>query len=178
MSYVNFGVALLNAGITASASSLTVRSGQGVRFGVGSWYGVIWDTYYSNASEAYWEGRAEIVLATSDGSDTILITRAQQGTVARAFNRAGRTYQIILSATASDFGATSAHLEFKYGSCIEGSNSISWDSDFLDTNYTYTIEIQAADGSWSKARNVVLAVDGLTFESDTAGTYRIFAGAK
>ena len=179
--HTNLAYATLSAGITSTATSLTVKTGQGARFGSGQWYGVIWDKYYDSAAKAMREPTtscAEIVLATSNGTDTITLTRAQESTTARAFNRAGRTYEIALVTVGADLSASSAHVENKYGNGIEGSNSVTWDTAFDNVNYPCVITIQTADGDWTPAREIVQTVDGVTWTQDTAGAYKILAVAK
>ena len=175
--YTPFASATLYATITAASTSLTVYTGQGARFGTGQWYGIIWDTYYRNPAEAYQAGCAEIVLATSDTTDTITITRAQESTSARAFNRAGRIYQIYCGVVGTNLSATSAHLEAKVGNCIDGSNEVTWTTAFANTNYACQIRLKASNGDWMIASDVVKATDKVTFTAPGAGTYDISAHA-
>lgn len=75
----NNAVAVLNAGITISATSVTLNSGQGALFpnpGVGEYfYATLVDASYN----------VEIVKCTARSTDTLTIVRAQDGTTARAY---------------------------------------------------------------------------------------------
>jgi len=177
--HTNFAYAYLYTGITAAATSLTTRTGQGARFGSGTWYGVIWDTYYKNASEAYQNSCAEIVLATSNGvSDTLTLTRAQQSTTARAFNRAGRTYAIMLVTVGADFAASSASIEYSASvSGTAGSNTITYASAFSDATYALMVRCQNSSGEWIIPTSISQTAGGFTCVLPEAGTIHYIAVA-
>src|SRR3972149_1660231 len=99
----NFGMGQRVTGLTAAATSVVLESGQGARFpdpASGEYNVVIWDTLYNSAAEAYHASAAEIGRATAKSSDTFTVTRAQEGTTARAFNTSGHTYNFELNLTA------------------------------------------------------------------------------
>lgn len=108
----NFAVARLSQGINASATSLTLTSGQGSRFPLtadGDFEAVIWDysTYGWNITTAYLNSAAEIVRVTANGSDTMTIVRAQEGTTARSFNNSNKVYYITQNLTKRTWDAIS-----------------------------------------------------------------------
>lgn len=170
--YTDFAYGILLTGITSSETSCTLKAGHGARFGTGEWKGVIWDTYYSNASEAYQNGFAERVTGTSNGTDTITLSRSRGGDTALNFNRTGRTYEIALVTSASDFSAGNTTTQFGADvSCIEGSNSVTFSTAFDDDNYAVDIRIQTSSGEWVLPRSVAKTASGFTFISDSAGTF-------
>jgi hypothetical protein len=75
----NNAVAVLNAGISSSATSVTLNSGQGALFpnpGVGEYfYATLVDATYN----------VEIIKCTARSTDTLTIVRGQDGTTARAY---------------------------------------------------------------------------------------------
>lgn len=91
----NFAFGTLASGINSAATSLDVGSGEGARFPAVSFNAVIWQsTDYSHPAAAYHAGDAEIVRVTGISTDTLTITRAQEGTSAVNLNTGGKTYQI------------------------------------------------------------------------------------
>jgi hypothetical protein len=116
MAYVKFARAWVLTGIDTDDTSLVLRQGHGAHFDDGNptntFYAVIWDTsYYSSPEEAYENSAAEVVSAVyTSGSDTLTITRAQDGTTARSFNSSGHTYEIYMTLTAAQTNALLALL--------------------------------------------------------------------
>ena len=90
----NFGYATLSAGIDSDDTSITLTTGHGARLPSTAFNAPIWDTSYSSPTAAYHAGAAEIVRVTARSTDTLTVTRAQEGTTARSFNTSGRTYAI------------------------------------------------------------------------------------
>jgi hypothetical protein len=78
--YTNRAVSTLAAGITNSATSMAVASGQGVLFPVIS----IADHFYVTLDDN--AGNVEIVKVTARSTDTFTIVRGQDGTTAQAFS--------------------------------------------------------------------------------------------
>lgn len=88
---------------TAVATSITLASGKGALFPdpdtEGSFPAVLWNvTDYADPSD---DPDVEIVLVTDKITDTFQITRAQEGTTAKAHNTTGKTYRIALVPTAA-----------------------------------------------------------------------------
>jgi hypothetical protein len=115
MAYVKFARGLVLTGVDTDDTSLVLRQGHGAHFDDGeatnTFNAVIWDTYYGSPEEAYENSAAEVVSAvyTAD-SDTLTITRAQDGTTARSFNSSGHTYEIYMTLTAAQTNALLALL--------------------------------------------------------------------
>lgn len=97
----NFAFGTLASGINSAVTSLSVGAGEGARFPAVSFNAVIWQsTDYTHPAAAYQAGHAEIVRVTNISTDTLTITRAQEGTSAVNLNTGGKTYQIWAGPTA------------------------------------------------------------------------------
>lgn len=91
----NFAFGTLAAGINNVATSLSVGAGEGARFPATPFNAVIWQaTDYKSPAHAFHAGQAEIVRVTAIATDTLTITRAQEGTTAVNLNAGGKTYEI------------------------------------------------------------------------------------
>src|ERR1039457_1913976 len=94
---VNFAKSALASGITAGAGSLTLVTGGGARFAGVPWNGVIYDsTSYSDPAD---DPAVEVVRCTLISTDTLTVTRAQEGTSAANHNTAGHTYTLVAGPT-------------------------------------------------------------------------------
>lgn len=94
----NFAKVSLSAGYDAAAGSIVLLSGHGARLPSAPFNAVWWNyTDYPDPSD---DPDVEIVRVTSVSTDTLSITRAQEGTVATAKNISGKTYKIIAGLTA------------------------------------------------------------------------------
>lgn len=94
----NFAKATVSAGFTSGATTITVSSGHGARLPAAPFTATWWNaTDYSDPSD---DPQVEIVRVTNVASDTLTVTRAQEGTAAGAKNAAGKTYKLIVGLTA------------------------------------------------------------------------------
>jgi len=98
----NFAITSATTGYSAGATSVVITTGDGAKFPQPSTDGefnlVWWDsTTYANPAD---DPNVEIVRCTARTSDTLTITRAQEGTSATAKNTAGHTYKLQLGPTA------------------------------------------------------------------------------
>lgn len=93
----NNATGVLASGIASGATSLTLQSGQGARFPSPTGSEYFWATLIDASNNI------EIVKCTAVSTDTLTITRAQQGTTARAYSAGDRCEMRI----------TSAHLDEK-----------------------------------------------------------------
>jgi hypothetical protein len=92
----NNAFATLASGITSSATSITVASGQGARFpilGAG-------DYFYATLINT--SNQLEIVKCTARSADVLTVVRAQEGTTARAYDVGDRIEIRITAATFED----------------------------------------------------------------------------
>lgn len=98
---VNFGFVQASTGYDAAATSIVLVTGQGSRLPNPATYGPYnltwWDSSnYSNPSD---DPNKEIVRVTALSTDTITVTRAQEGTSASTKNTVAATYKLSLGPT-------------------------------------------------------------------------------
>ena len=97
----NFAKVEVDAGYDASATSITLASGDGSKLPDpatdGSFNIVWWDsTTYPDPAD---DPSREIVRCTARSGDVLTVSRAQEGTTASAHNSAGKTYKMVLALT-------------------------------------------------------------------------------
>jgi len=96
--FVSIGV---STGYAAGDTTIVVSSGQGAKLPTtaeGAW-NAVWFNYtaYPNVTD---DPNVEIVRVTSRSTDTLAITRAQEGTAATSKNTSGHSYRLLLAPTA------------------------------------------------------------------------------
>jgi hypothetical protein len=99
-SIVNFGRVTVSTGYNNTATSIALTSGKGAILPASGNYNLVWwnSTAYSDPS---FDPNVEIVRVTAgQGTDTLTVTRAQEGTSASNKNTGGATYTMTLSFTA------------------------------------------------------------------------------
>lgn len=102
----NFGLVTVSTLYDASATSIALTAGHGSRLPAttgGYTYPLTWwnaDDYAHPADDP----NREIVLVTARSSDTLTVTRAQEGTSATTKNTSGKTYRMSLGITAAMWG--------------------------------------------------------------------------
>ena len=95
---VNFAKTYLTQQYTSSATTFTVKSGTGSKFGAVPFNATVWNsTDYADASD---DPFVEIVTVTSVSGDILTVTRGQEGLTATAKNMTGKTYAIAQTYTA------------------------------------------------------------------------------
>jgi hypothetical protein len=96
--YVNFGKTRVSTGYDASATSIVLASGDGARLPSSAYNATWWNgTDYPDPAD---DPNREIVRVTAGfGTDTLTVTRAQEGTSASTKNTAGKTYRLLASPT-------------------------------------------------------------------------------
>jgi hypothetical protein len=94
----NFGKVQVNQGYDAAATSIVLVSGSGAKLPSTFPFPLVWwnSTDYSDPSD---DPLVEIVSCTARATDTLTITRAQEGTSATTKNTAGKTYLMVLAWT-------------------------------------------------------------------------------
>lgn len=95
--FANSAYATLAAGIASGATSITLTTGQGARFpslGAG-------DYFYATLIDA--SNNLEIVKCTARSTDVLTVTRAQEGTTARAYSAGDRIELRVTAAGLSEF---------------------------------------------------------------------------
>lgn len=96
---INFGkVTVSTTGYNASATSITLAAGHGARLPSTFSYNLVWwnVTDYQDPSD---DPNREIVRCTARSTDTLTVTRAQEGTAASTKNTNDKVYKMILSVT-------------------------------------------------------------------------------
>jgi hypothetical protein len=94
----NFAKATLSTGYDASATSIVLSSGHGAKLAVPPFNATWWNfTDYPDPTD---DPNVEIVRVTAISTDTLTITRAQEGTSASTKNTGGKTYKLVAGLTA------------------------------------------------------------------------------
>lgn len=97
--YTNNASTTLASSITSGSPTITVSTGTGVLFPILSGGNVFRGTLVDAATQTL----REIVQVTATAGDTFTITRAQEGTTARAYNAGDIFYLDVTAAQVSDF---------------------------------------------------------------------------
>lgn len=97
----NFAKVDVSTGYDASATSVVLSSGEGAKLpnpSVDGAFNITWwnVTDYADPSD---DPNVEIVRVTARSTDTLTVTRAQEGTVASAKNVLGKEYKMVLAPT-------------------------------------------------------------------------------
>lgn len=95
---INFGKVQVSIGYDASATSIVLSTGDGAKFPSTFSYNVIWWNFtdYSDPAD---DPNVEIVRVTARSTDTLTVTRAQEGTGASTKNTSSKTYKMLLGIT-------------------------------------------------------------------------------
>ena len=127
---INFGKVVVSTGYDASATSVTLVSGEGAKLPATTPYNLVWynNTTYLDPAD---DPNREIVRCTARTSDVLTITRAQEGTTATSKNAAGCVYKMLAGGTkktlddidtlAIDIGNTYVWVT-SYGAVGDGTN--------------------------------------------------------
>jgi len=97
----NFALATVSTGYNASATSIVLSSGDGAKFPAPSTDGafnVVWWNFTDYADPAD-DPNKEIVRVTARSTDTLTVTRAQEGTSASTKNTSAKVYKLFLGPT-------------------------------------------------------------------------------
>jgi len=97
----NFSKVVVNTGYAAGITSIVLQSGDGARLpdpSVDGEFNLVWWNFtdYPDPSDDF---SVEIVRVTARSTDTLTVTRAQEGTADVNHNTGGKTYQMILGPT-------------------------------------------------------------------------------
>jgi hypothetical protein len=124
-SVANFVQVQASTGYSSAATSITLQSGQGSKLPAAPFNLVWWNsTDYPNPAN---DPNVEIVRVTNISSDTITISRGQEGTSAANHNTGGKTYSLVLGVTAKTISDIAAALPgtFVENEVVSGSGT-SW----------------------------------------------------
>lgn len=94
----NFGKVTVSTGYDASATSIALSSGHGSKLPSSFSYNLVWynSTDYPDPAD---DPNVEIVRVTNRVTDTLTVTRAQEGTSATTKNTGSKTYKMALAVT-------------------------------------------------------------------------------
>lgn len=95
----NFAIVTVSTGYDSSATSIVLTSGHGAKLPSTFSYNLVWwnSTDYGSPAD---DPNVEIVRITGLSTDTLTVTRAQEGTSAANHNTSGKTYKMMLGVTA------------------------------------------------------------------------------
>lgn len=94
----NFAKATVSTGYNAAATSIVLTTGHGAKLPVTPFNAVWWNsTDYADPAD---DPNVEVVRVTAIATDTLTVTRAQEGTSASTKNTAAKTYKMIAPLTA------------------------------------------------------------------------------
>jgi hypothetical protein len=97
-STANFVQVQASTGYTSSATAITLQSGQGAKLPAAPFNLIWWNS--SDFPNPANDPNVEIVRVTGISTDTLTISRAQEGTTATNKNTVGKTYSLVLGITA------------------------------------------------------------------------------
>ena len=97
----NFAKVEVSTGYDAAATSIVLTAGGGAKLpdpATDGAFNLVWwnDTDYKDPAD---DSNKEIVRCTARSTDTLTVTRAQEGTTATVKNVAGKTYKMVLAMT-------------------------------------------------------------------------------
>jgi hypothetical protein len=97
----NFAKATVSTGYDQAAVSIVLSAGHGARFpdpAADGAFNLVWwnSTDYADPSD---DPNVEVVRCTARSTDTLTITRGQEGTAPQTHNTAGKTYKVALAFT-------------------------------------------------------------------------------
>jgi len=98
-----------STGYTSVATSIVLLAGEGATLPSPTPFNMVWWNYTDYTDPAD-DPFAEIVRVTNVATDTLTITRAQEGTTAQNHNIAGKTYALINGITALMISQIAANL--------------------------------------------------------------------
>ena len=142
-------------------TSIVLSSGQGALLPAVS-FNVVWycSSLYSNPAS---DPNVEIVRVTNIATDTLTVTRAQEGTSASTKNSAGQTYKMLLSPTAktiTDIGTQMEYVSNKDTTTTLGTSDTKYPSQNAVKTYVdnsvplYQEQLFSASGTWVCPRGI------------------------
>lgn len=179
----NFAKAQVSTGYDAVATSIVLVSGAGARLPIPATDGafnLVWwnDTDFKDPAD---DPNREIVRCTARTTDTLTVTRAQEGTTATVKNLAGKTYRMVLPMTRKTIDDISVSIgsvnsaNFTYGETIAVNNAVyvrASDGRALRTNASFNDERIHSFVGFAKEAGVLNDVRRI----QTAGVVTGFSG--
>jgi hypothetical protein len=140
MKFTNNATSTLASGITSSATSLTVATGNGTLFptlGAG-------DYFYCTLANT--SGTVEIVKVTARSTDTFTVTRGQDGTSGVAWNSGDKVELRLVAASLNDIPKLDEANTFSANNTFSGSNAYGTPTSIVLTNATL-VPVNQATGT-------------------------------
>lgn len=134
--FVNFAKVTVSAGYDAAATSIVLSAGDGAKLPVAPFNMVWWNsTDFGDPSD---DVNREVVRVTNVTVDTILITRAQEGTPASLKNTVGRVYRMVAGLTAKTLAVDLPSLtDFSSGGLVISRGAITTLTPTLNISETW-----------------------------------------
>lgn len=103
----NFAKVVVSTGYDSAATSIVLNSGNGALLPAAPFNAVWWNsTDFADPSD---DPNVEIVRVTNIATDTLTVTRAQEGTTAKNHNTGGKTYRMIAGVTSKTINSDLPH---------------------------------------------------------------------
>ena len=160
----NFAKVTLSQGYDSAAVSVALLSGEGDLLpdpAVDGEFNLVWWNFtdYLDPSD---DASAEIVRCTAKTSDTLTITRAQEGTTATSKNITGKTYKMILAFTKKTYEDLQPQLGTPTGD-IDGVNDTYTIPDADPTTFLYfrNGQLQEETTQYTLSGNTLTAIPAL-----------------
>ncbi len=163
----NWAEATVSTGYDASATSIVLTSGHGANLPSAP-FNVIWwnSTDYSNPAD---DPNKEIVRVTAKSTDTLTVTRAQEGTSGSIKNTSGKTYKMWAGPTAKIINDDIAPI--LHGSTPGAGFFYEWDDFILDSSATRFTKL-----SWYNGPGGGGALNNYHGEANHPGIWRLETG--
>ena len=110
--FVNFGKASVSTGYNSSVTSIVLTSGEGTKLPTPP-FNAVWfnNSDYFDPTD---DPNREIVRVTVVATDTLTITRGQEGTTAKNHNTSNKNYKLIAGLTAKTLNTDINLLKYRY----------------------------------------------------------------
>lgn len=106
----NFARVEVSIGYNSAATTIVLTTGDGAKLGPVPFNVVWWDK--TNFTDPSLDPNVEVVRVTAISTDTLTVTRAQEGTTATNKNTGGAVYNMIAGLTAKTVNAYSGHVVY------------------------------------------------------------------
>lgn len=168
----NFAKVTVSTGYDAAATSIVLATGDGAKLPQPSTDGefnLVWwnNTDYSDPTD---DPNREIVRCTARSTDTLTVTRAQEGEAASTKNTSDKTYRMALTITKKviDDITTGKQDALTFG--IADNNAVEIDSATVATSDYAKFTANGLEGkSYSEVRTDLNVADGATANSKATG---------
>lgn len=140
-SVTNFGIVTVSTTYDASATSVVLTGGHGARLpdtATSTAFNLTWwnATDFSDPAD---DPNKEIVRCTARSTDTLTVTRAQEGTAASTKNTAAKVYRMVLSPTQKTIDDINTELERQVTTGVDTINPTGFiDNENITVSYNFT----------------------------------------